>query len=53
MSYFTRLMALRSLLFGVDFLVIDPEDEYRTLCDRSATRLAASTSAWPARQRST
>src|SRR3954470_14948090 len=32
-SYFTKLMALRSLLFGVDFLVIDPEDEYRTLCD--------------------
>ena len=22
-----------NLLFGVDFLVIDPEDEYRTLCD--------------------
>ena len=32
-SYFTKLMALRNLLFGVDFLVIDPEDEYRTLCD--------------------
>jgi len=31
-SYFTKLMALRNLLFGVDFLVIDPEDEYRTLC---------------------
>ena len=32
-SYFTKLMALRNLLVGVDFLVIDPEDEYRTLCD--------------------
>jgi len=31
-SYFTKLMALRNLLAGVDFLVIDPEDEYRTLC---------------------
>jgi len=30
-SYFTKLMALRNLLVGVDFLVIDPEDEYRTL----------------------
>ncbi|MCX6022234.1 MAG: DUF87 domain-containing protein, partial [Chloroflexi bacterium] len=31
-SYFTKLMALRNLLAGVDFLVIDPEDEYRALC---------------------
>ena len=31
-SYFTKLMALRSLLAGVDFIVIDPEDEYRALC---------------------
>lgn len=31
-SYFTKLMALRNLLAGVDFLVIDPEDEYRPLC---------------------
>ncbi|MBI4496698.1 MAG: ATP-binding protein, partial [Chloroflexi bacterium] len=31
-SFFTKLMALRNLLVGVDFLVIDPEDEYRTLC---------------------
>src|SRR6266568_8989458 len=31
-SYFTKLMALRNLLVDVDFLVIDPEDEYRTLC---------------------
>jgi type IV secretory pathway VirB4 component len=32
-SYFTKLMALRNLLVGVDFLVIDPEDEYRGLCN--------------------
>lgn len=31
-SYFVKLMALRNLLAGVDFLVIDPEDEYRALC---------------------
>jgi type IV secretory pathway VirB4 component len=31
-SYFTKLMALRNLLLGVDFLVVDPEDEYRSLC---------------------
>ena len=32
-SYFTKVLALRTLLRGVDFLVIDPEDEYRALCD--------------------
>jgi conjugal transfer ATP-binding protein TraC len=31
-SYFTKLMALRNLVAGVDFLIVDPEDEYRTLC---------------------
>ncbi len=31
-SYFTKLMALRNLLVGVDFLIVDPEDEYRSLC---------------------
>jgi conjugal transfer ATP-binding protein TraC len=31
-SYFVKLMAMRNLLAGVDFLVIDPEDEYRALC---------------------
>src|SRR4051794_13740399 len=44
-SYFTKLMALRNLLFGVDFLVVDPEDEYRTLCDAGGgqyVRLASS-----------
>src|SRR5205085_8132434 len=44
-SYFTKLMALRNLLVGVDFLVIDPEDEYRTLCSAvggQMVRLASS-----------
>jgi type IV secretory pathway VirB4 component len=44
-SYFTKLMALRNLLVGVDFLVIDPEDEYRALCtavDGQYIRLASS-----------
>jgi conjugal transfer ATP-binding protein TraC len=31
-SYFVKLTALRNLLAGVDFLIIDPEDEYRALC---------------------
>ncbi len=31
-SYFCKLMALRSLYAGVDFVIIDPEDEYRRLC---------------------
>ncbi len=44
-SFFTKLMALRNLLLGVDFLVIDPEDEYRALCtavDGQYVRLASS-----------
>ncbi len=33
-SYWTKLMALRNLLVGVDFYVIDPEiDEYRAVCE--------------------
>ena len=32
-SYFTKLLALRNLLAGVEFIVIDPEDEYRALCE--------------------
>lgn len=32
-SYLVKLEALRSLLFGVDLIVIDPETEYRRLCD--------------------
>jgi len=46
-SYFTKLMALRNLLLGVDFLVIDPEDEYRALCravDGEYIRLASASS---------
>src|SRR5438094_6885513 len=31
-SYFTKLLALRNLVNDVDFLVIDPEDEYRAVC---------------------
>lgn len=31
-SYFVKLMALRNLLAGVEFLIVDPEDEYRALC---------------------
>jgi conjugal transfer ATP-binding protein TraC len=46
-SYFTKLMALRNLLLGVDFLIIDPEDEYCALCvavDGQYVRLASSSS---------
>ncbi len=32
-SYLVKLEALRSLLFGVDLIVIDPETEYRKLSD--------------------
>lgn len=32
-SYFTKLMAIRNRFAGVDFLVIDPEDEYRAVCN--------------------
>jgi type IV secretory pathway VirB4 component len=31
-SYFVKLLALRNLMVGVDFWVIDPEDEYRRVC---------------------
>jgi len=31
-SYFVKLLALRNLIQGTDFLVIDPEDEYRAVC---------------------
>ncbi|HEU5318190.1 MAG TPA: DUF87 domain-containing protein, partial [Chloroflexota bacterium] len=43
-SYFTKLVALRSLLVGVDCIVVDPEDEYRRICAAAAgqyVRLAA------------
>jgi len=32
-SYFVKLMALRNLFTGVEFWIIDPEDEYRRLCE--------------------
>ena len=32
-SYFVKLQALRSLLSGTDYLVVDPENEYRPLAD--------------------
>jgi len=31
-SYFVKLMALRNLLAGVDFLIVDPENEYGGVC---------------------
>lgn len=32
-SYMVKLEVLRSLMFGTEILIIDPEDEYRTLCE--------------------
>jgi conjugal transfer ATP-binding protein TraC len=32
-SFFVKLMALRNLLAGIDFLIVDPENEYRAVCD--------------------
>jgi len=32
-SYFVKLEALRYLMLGSDVIVIDPENEYKTLCD--------------------
>jgi hypothetical protein len=43
-SYFTKLLALRSLLAGVDVLIVDPEGEYGGLCAAAGgqrVRLAA------------
>ena len=43
-SYFVKLMALRNLLAGVDFLVVDPENEYAAVCqaaDGQFIRLAS------------
>ncbi len=43
-SYFVKLMALRNLLAGVDFLVVDPENEYGGVCraaDGQFIRLAS------------
>jgi len=32
-SYTVKLEILRSLMFGVEVIIIDPENEYKTLCD--------------------
>jgi len=32
-SYLVKLEAMRSLMFGTEIIIIDPEDEYKTLCD--------------------
>ena len=32
-SFFVKLEALRSMIFGAEILVIDPEEEYRRLCE--------------------
>ena len=32
-SFAIKLEALRSLMFGTDIIIIDPENEYKTLCD--------------------
>lgn len=32
-SYLVKLEALRSLMFGTEIIVIDPEEEYKTLCE--------------------
>src|SRR5579859_4782057 len=44
-SYFTKLLALRHLVAGTEFLEIDPEDEYRPVAEAvggTIVRLAAS-----------
>src|SRR5258708_39144197 len=44
-SYFTKLLALRHLVAGTEFLVVDPEDEYRAVAEAAGgliVRLAAS-----------
>jgi conjugal transfer ATP-binding protein TraC len=44
-SYFVKLMALRNLLAGIDFLIVDPEDEYGGVCQAAGgqyVRLASS-----------
>lgn len=32
-SYLTKLEAVRSLMFGTELIIIDPENEYQALCD--------------------
>ena len=33
-SAFVKITAARSLLAGADFIIVDPEDDYRRLCER-------------------
>lgn len=43
-SYFTKLLLLRTLLLGIEAIIIDPEDEYRAVCravDGQEVRLAS------------
>lgn len=32
-SYYVKLEALRLMIFGAEVMIIDPEEEYRTLCE--------------------
>lgn len=32
-SYFVKLEALRSLMLGTEIIILDPEEEYKTLCE--------------------
>lgn len=32
-SYMVKLEALRSLMYGTDIIIVDPESEYKNLCD--------------------
>ncbi|MGI5841112.1 MAG: VirB4-like conjugal transfer ATPase, CD1110 family [Patescibacteria group bacterium] len=40
-SYMIKLEALRSLMFDTDIIVIDPENEYRNLCDAAGGQYIA------------
>jgi conjugal transfer ATP-binding protein TraC len=48
-SYFVKLMALRNLLAGVEFLIIDPENEYHALCEAVGGQYVRLASASPHR----
>ncbi|GIW59152.1 MAG: hypothetical protein KatS3mg087_0218 [Patescibacteria group bacterium] len=34
-SYMVKLEAIRQMMFGTEIIAIDPENEYKTLCDSS------------------
>lgn len=40
-SYLIKLEVLRSLMMGTDVIVVDPENEYRELCDNSGGQYIA------------